>query len=98
MDKKTATYIKKHGRVMAIEKGVYQLHDDLELKLNNKNKNQIARKCKVARQTVYHWIDGTKEPTIPSLIAIAQYLCGDEWEEQYMAWSKMINTKHLNKK
>lgn len=40
----------------------------------NKTKDDIAVDLDVDVRTIYHWIDGTRIPTIDKLIAISDYL------------------------
>lgn len=48
---------------------LYELFEGL-----NKTKDDIAIDLNVDVRTIYHWIDGTRIPTIDKLIEIADYL------------------------
>ena len=48
---------------------LYELFEGL-----NKAKEDIAVDLDVDVRTIYHWIDGTRIPTIDKLIEIADYL------------------------
>mgnify|MGYP001295041723 CR=1 FL=1 len=54
------------------------------------NKTELASYVEVSRTTIYLWKNGKREPSVPNLVRLCQFMYGEKWQTAYIRWSIML--------
>jgi|8_EtaG_2_1085327.scaffolds.fasta_scaffold142333_1 DNA-binding XRE family transcriptional regulator len=65
-------------------------HEELAKSLQTHNKTEMASYVEVSRTTIYLWKNGKREPSVPNLVRLCQFMYGDSWQTAFIRWSIML--------